>query len=108
MIGPAVGNFGSGLQPALAGHADIEKQYIRLQRKGLACRTDSICRDALNLQCRPLLRQHLLQGLGQQWLVFGNQGAWGTGHGAVFKGNVMEAFVPPALSAIKLKVAASP
>ena len=109
LLRPAVDNLGGGLQPALAWHADIEKQHIGLQLQRLPGRADAVGGHALDLQLGPKLAQHVPQGLSQQGFVFGNQCARLVGsHGADFKGNTMEAFVPPASSAIKLKVAAIP
>ena len=91
VIGPVVHHLGGGFEPALARHADVEKQYIGQQRERLLRGAEAVCHHGLNLQLRPLLAQHLPQRLGQQRLVFGNQGArigfWV--HGAVFKAIVM-------------------
>ena len=91
VVRPVVHHLGGGFQPALARHADVEKQHIGQQRKRLLCGAETVCHHGLNLQLRPLLTQHLPQRLGQQSLVFGNQGAriGFRVHSAVFKAIVM-------------------
>ena len=79
---PGLGQLGRRLQPALAGHADVEEQHLGPQRKRLAHGRQPIAHGGLHLQFGPSLGQGLLQGGGEQGLVFGNQGAGG-GHGFV-------------------------
>ena len=51
--GPGVGQRPGGVQPRLAGHADIEEQHIGLQRQRLPHGREAIAHGGCNLQFGP-------------------------------------------------------
>ena len=106
---PGVRQFSGRFKSALARHAYVEEQHIRLQRQGLLHGGDAVQRQGGGVQFGPCLGQGVLQAQGQQGFVFGNQGAEGHGEGAVpGNGNTMVALVPPVGTVLSSRVAALP
>jgi hypothetical protein len=80
---PFFGQLGGGFKPALAGHADVKKQHVRAMLQGQVHGTQAVASGGHYLQLGPQGVQFALQGLCQQWLVFGDQGGGGCGHGVL-------------------------
>ena len=93
-----LGQFGRRFQAVLARHVDVEEQHLGQQLQRLRHCRGTITHAGQHAQGRPGVRQLGLQRLGQQRLVFGNQGG-GRAVAHVFKGNRAVALVPPVLIA---------
>ena len=73
--GPLLGQFGGGIKATHAGHADVKEQHIGLQGQRLAHGAGTVAHRGHYPQRGPGAGQFSLQGLGEQVLIFGDQGS---------------------------------
>ena len=110
VVGPVLCQRLRRLEAAHAGHADVEEDDVRPVRQGLLDGGFAVAGDGGNLERRPQGGELGAQTLGEQRLVFGNDGAGFHDRGslpalpALSSGRRIVASVPPSASAAGARV----